>query len=200
MASLIFFTSGSAAISDRRNQFVVDNNLDGFSLHQLEDGAYIRTFSTGRPKKGVPKQVAFGEDSKVVVGGSDHGAVYVFDRRTGATLDILHHADEGLVQTLTVPFPSNCNIRKSNAHSLQTHDNVGKSMIVTASSGFCHKSSICLWARVRHEEKRATSLKRHWTLGSVIEYIWYMFMNLTILLAAGALVYQNLNVSATVEI
>ncbi|KAF8500664.1 hypothetical protein BU17DRAFT_72065 [Hysterangium stoloniferum] len=157
---------GSAAISDRHNQFVVDNNLDGFSLHQLDDDAYIW----------VPKQVAFGEDSKVIVGGSDHGAMYVFDRRMGATLDVLHHTDEGLVQTLT------------------THDNAGKSMIITASSGFCHKSSICLWAHIQHKEKPVMSLKRHWTLGSVIKYIWYMFINLTILLAAGAFVYQNLNV------
>ncbi|KAF8514003.1 hypothetical protein BU17DRAFT_68559 [Hysterangium stoloniferum] len=116
--------------------------------------------------------------------------------RTGATLDVLHHADEGLVQTLMVPFPSNCNICQSNTHSLQIHDNAGKSMIITASSGFCHKSSICLWAHVQHKEKPVRSLKRHWTLGSVIKYIWYMFINLTILLAAGAVVYQNLNVGS----
>lgn len=44
----------------------------------------------------------FGEDGKVVVGGSDHGVVYVFDRRTGSQLDILHHANAGLVQTIVV--------------------------------------------------------------------------------------------------
>jgi hypothetical protein len=50
----------------------------------------------------VTKQVAFVEDSKVVVGGSDHGAVYVFDRETGGILDVLRHAEAGLVQTITV--------------------------------------------------------------------------------------------------
>ena len=30
-----------------------------------------------------PKQVAFGEKGDVVVGGSDHGLVYVFDWKTG---------------------------------------------------------------------------------------------------------------------
>ncbi|KAF8522792.1 hypothetical protein BU17DRAFT_64243 [Hysterangium stoloniferum] len=155
---------GSAVISDRHNQFVVDN-LDSFSLHQLDDGTYIW----------VPKQVAFGEGSKVIVDDSDHWAVYMFNRM-GATLDVLHHTDEGLVQTL------------------MTHDNAGKSIIVTASSGFCHKSSICLWVHIQVKEKPMMSLKHHWTLGSVIKYIWYMFINLTILLAAGAFVYQNLNV------
>ena len=33
---------------------------------------------------------------------SDHGAVYVFDRKTGKPLEVLHHADKGLVQTITV--------------------------------------------------------------------------------------------------
>jgi hypothetical protein len=80
----------------------MDTTIDGFSLHQLDNGAYICTFSTGTPIRAVPKQVAFGEDCKTVVGGSDHGAVYVFDRRSGECLDILHHADAGLVQTITV--------------------------------------------------------------------------------------------------
>ena len=48
----------------------------------------------------MPKQVAFGEDCQIIVGGSDHGAVYVFDRRMGQRLDILRHAETGLVQTI----------------------------------------------------------------------------------------------------
>jgi outer membrane protein assembly factor BamB len=80
----------------------VDNVRNGFDLYQLDNGAYIRTFPTGTPAKLLPKQVAFGEDAKVVIGGSDHGAVYVFDRKTGKPLQVLHHADKGLVQTITV--------------------------------------------------------------------------------------------------
>jgi glucose dehydrogenase len=45
--------------------------------------------------------VLFGEDGKVVVGGSDHGSIYVFDRRTGEQLQALKHAD-GTVLTITV--------------------------------------------------------------------------------------------------
>ena len=94
--------SGNAAVSIRRNQFVVDNARNGFDLHQLDNAAYVRTFPTGNPTKLVPKQVAFVEDSRVVVGGSDHRAVYVFDCKTGRPLQVLHHADKGLVQTITV--------------------------------------------------------------------------------------------------
>jgi hypothetical protein len=71
----------------------------------METGTCIRAFPTNRPKMTVPKQVAFAEDSKVVVGGSDHGVLYVFDRRSGSRLDVLRHASEGLVQTITVMRP-----------------------------------------------------------------------------------------------
>ena len=62
----------------------------------------VRTFSAGTPIKRFPKQVIFAEDDTVVVGGSDHGAEYTFDRKTGTNLDKLVHSRRGLVQTITV--------------------------------------------------------------------------------------------------
>lgn len=81
---------------------MVDNGIDRFNLHQLDSGVRLRTFPTGTPEKKLPKQVAFGENGKVIVGGSDHSSVYVFERDTGAIVEVLHHAAKGLVQTLTV--------------------------------------------------------------------------------------------------
>jgi hypothetical protein len=92
---------GCAAINNSRNEFVVDNIETGFDLHRLDTGHWKRSFPTGKPTRKLPKQVAFGERSKVVVGGSDHGAVYVFDRKTAFPLHVLRHGD-ALVQTLTV--------------------------------------------------------------------------------------------------
>lgn len=80
---------------------MVDNIESGFDLHRLDTGHWKRNFPVGKPTRKLPKQVAFGERSKVVVGGSDHGAVYVFDRKTAFPLHVLGHGD-GLVQTLTV--------------------------------------------------------------------------------------------------
>jgi hypothetical protein len=79
----------------------VDNGTN-FALHNLQSGMLVRTFPTGTPIKRFPKQVAFGEDDTVVVGGSDHGVIYVFDRKTGDVLDTLIHSRRGLVQTVTV--------------------------------------------------------------------------------------------------
>ena len=52
-----------------------------------------------------PKQVSFGEDSTVLVGEGDHGAVYIFNTATGCPLDLLRHSDHSLVQTITVGQP-----------------------------------------------------------------------------------------------
>ena len=80
---------------------MVDNG-GGFSLHSLKMRTFLRSFPTGSPVMRYPKQVSFGEDSTVLVGGSDHGAVYIFDTVTGCPLDLLRHSDHGLVQTITV--------------------------------------------------------------------------------------------------
>lgn len=68
-----------------------------------------RIFST--PTSGVhfPRQVSFAENGKVVVGGSREGVIYVFDLKSGAILDLLHHSD-GKVLAVTarnLSFTSN---------------------------------------------------------------------------------------------
>ena len=65
-------------------------------------GTHLRTFPTGTPTRFLPRQVVFAERWKSIVAGSDHGAVYIFDRTTGAPLDVLRHMAKGLVQTVAV--------------------------------------------------------------------------------------------------
>ncbi|KAG1728480.1 WD40-repeat-containing domain protein [Suillus occidentalis] len=93
---------GHAAVNLKRGIFVVDNVTDGFTMYCLEDEGEepVRTFTTAVPSMSVPKQVAFGEEGRVVAGGSDNGLVYVFDRKAGELLETLHHANGGLVQTI----------------------------------------------------------------------------------------------------
>ncbi|KAG1769701.1 WD40-repeat-containing domain protein, partial [Suillus placidus] len=94
---------GYAAVHQKCGVFIVDNATDGFTLYRLEGkGEPIRTFATALPSLSVLKQVAFGEEGKVIVGGSDNGLAYVFDRKMGQVLKTLHHADAGLVQMIAV--------------------------------------------------------------------------------------------------
>ena len=94
--------SGHASINARGTQFIMDNARNGFSLYHLDGGASIQEYVTGTPRRTYPKQVDFAEGSQVVVGGSDHGMVYVFDQKTGKVLQKLHHGKDELVQTIAV--------------------------------------------------------------------------------------------------
>ncbi|KAG1823063.1 WD40-repeat-containing domain protein [Suillus variegatus] len=92
---------GHAAVDAPQTLFLIDNVTSGFSLHQLEDGACIRTYNTN-PVKTFPKQVVFGEQATLVVGGSDTETIHVFDKNEGTLKQVLQHADRGRVQTVTV--------------------------------------------------------------------------------------------------
>ena len=95
---------GDAAFNEEDNLIAVDNTLDGFDLHTLNNGAYIRTLPTSAvvPPR-FPRRVTFGEMGSVVVGGGNDGKITVFDKRTGATLDTLQHGPECRgSQTVTV--------------------------------------------------------------------------------------------------
>ncbi|TFK59710.1 WD40 repeat-like protein [Pluteus cervinus] len=135
---------GCAAISFRRGQFVVDNVLDGFDLYDFGTGKFVRSLRTGRAKKKWPKQIAFAEDSRVVVGGSDHGVIYVFERKTGEVLDELRHASQGLAQAVSV-----CDVG-------------GLSMIATGSGVGLGQDNICLWTYAGGRGRRRMQTENSW--------------------------------------
>ncbi|KAI6139146.1 WD40-repeat-containing domain protein [Pisolithus thermaeus] len=93
---------GSAAVYLKKGVFVIDNATDGFMLYHLNGADPIRTFVTDPLRIPVPKQVAFGEGSKVMIGGGSNRSVFVFDRRTGRPLATLQHTRGALVQTIGV--------------------------------------------------------------------------------------------------
>ena len=71
---------GSAAINVKKGIFIVDNTIDRFMLYRLESGQAIRTFTTGLVSVPVLKQVAFGEEGKIVIGRSDNSCVHIFNK------------------------------------------------------------------------------------------------------------------------
>ncbi|KAK0431500.1 hypothetical protein EV421DRAFT_1911834 [Armillaria borealis] len=91
----------NAAITGAKDILGIDDPAEGVALVRLQDGARVRTFPVPIRKSCRPRQVAFAEEGKVVVCGSDHGKVYVFNHRTGGKIDELHVDQEDWVQTLT---------------------------------------------------------------------------------------------------
>ncbi|KAF8574104.1 hypothetical protein K439DRAFT_1624589 [Ramaria rubella] len=160
---------GSAAISDKHNQCVIDNTMDGFDLHWLGNGAYIHTFNTGKPRRNMPKQVTFGEDRKAIVGGNDHGVAYVFDQVKGTNLDVLQHAKRGLVQTI------------------MTNDRNGVSTIVTASSDASDDIYVHVWKYARDDETSERQVKEAWSF----TFLGHCLVEPLVLGAAIMFVYQN---------
>lgn len=80
---------------------VIDNVGNGFDLYRLDTAEFVRTFATRDPKETYPKGVAFINHSRVV-GGSDHGLVYIFNRKTGRAIDTLRYSRTGGAQTIAV--------------------------------------------------------------------------------------------------
>jgi hypothetical protein len=50
----------------------------------------------------MPSGVAFADKGRLVIGGSNHGLVYVFDSKTGLEIEALRHAEHGRVQAIAV--------------------------------------------------------------------------------------------------
>jgi WD40 repeat protein len=156
-------------VCQKHGVFVVDNATDGFTLYRLEGkGEPVRTFVTALPSLSVPKQVAFGEEGKVVVGGSDTGLAYIFDRKTGQVLETLHHADAGLVQTIAVSIEIGHKICHST--DFQTRDLDGRCTIACASPALGRgNTTIKIWACDYAAQKVSkTPSQNHWSISRAL--------------------------------
>jgi WD40 repeat protein len=84
---------GHAEAHDERRLLLADAGTE-FKLYNLDTPMKcLRSFSTPTSGVNYPRQVAFAENEKVIVGGSKEGDIYVFDTKSGAPLDVLHHSD-----------------------------------------------------------------------------------------------------------
>jgi len=81
--------------------FAIDDPAQGVGLYRM-DCIRLRTFPVKVHKTWRPRQICFGEDCKLIISGSDHGVVYVFDRRSGEAVDELTVGRNEWVQTVLV--------------------------------------------------------------------------------------------------
>jgi WD40 repeat protein len=80
----------------------MDEPSSGTNLYRLEDHTRVKTFPVAVTKQKRLRQVDFLEECKFIVSGSDHGIVYVFDRRSGEIVDELRVDPREWVQTIAV--------------------------------------------------------------------------------------------------
>ncbi|PIL30392.1 hypothetical protein GSI_07578 [Ganoderma sinense ZZ0214-1] len=158
---------GYASLLPKQHLVVLDNISNGFDLWDLDVGTHLRTFPTGPPTRFLPRQVVFAERWKAIVAGSDHGAVYVFDRTTGTPLDVLRHPAKGLVQTVAAM------------------DQDGYSVVACGSSG--EQGVVTLW-QSKKLFPDSTSLKSMWSLYHAMSFA----VQLVMVLATISFVFQNM--------
>ncbi|KAL4066844.1 hypothetical protein J3A83DRAFT_4190064 [Scleroderma citrinum] len=99
-----------------------------FSLHRMVDSICIRTYNTN-PKKTYPKQVTLAEGGTVVIGRSDDGFIYVFNKATSELVQMLQHSFIGQVQTVT------------------THDAGDAHLIIAVTSSNENNITISMWKK-----------------------------------------------------
>ncbi|KAJ7100537.1 WD40-repeat-containing domain protein [Mycena epipterygia] len=93
---------GSADYNQRRGVFCLDDPHQGLALFRATDSARLRSCDVKRTKKEyLPRKTCFADDCNSLVTGSDHGNVYVYDRRSGVSVDVLPADTSDWVQTVT---------------------------------------------------------------------------------------------------
>ncbi|KAI5981092.1 WD40-repeat-containing domain protein [Pisolithus marmoratus] len=185
---------GNAAIDAAHTSFVIDNAVNGFSLHRIEDGVCTRTYDTN-PRKGFPKQVAIAEGGSMVVGGSDDGLVYVFDKATSELVQTLRHSTNGRVQTVTVRSVIMDRTTTDTHH--QTHDTGDIHYILAATSSNENDISISVWKKLATSSKRHQKKRGGLTALTALRSVWQALPHLTAL-AVIAMFALQMRVSSEV--
>ena len=84
-------------------EYIIDNLEDSIDLYIYGKTEPLRSMPlTSVRDKQVVKQVLYGEEGKIVVSGSDHGHVYIWNRSSGSRLQVLQHGDSGHSPTQSI--------------------------------------------------------------------------------------------------
>ncbi|KAL4078479.1 WD40-repeat-containing domain protein [Scleroderma yunnanense] len=127
---------GAASVDPSHKFLVIDNATIGFSLHCMGDATCVKTYDT-KPQKTYPQQVTFAERGRVIVGRSDNGIVYIFNKTTGDLLQLLQHSkSDFLWDTLTMPYLA-----------AQTYNAADHYLVAAASSSNDHNNTITIWKK-----------------------------------------------------
>ncbi|KAJ6451725.1 WD40-repeat-containing domain protein, partial [Mycena vitilis] len=93
---------GDVVVDVRKGVVCMDEPSSGVNLVRLDDRARVKTFPVAVTKQMRLRQVDLLEECKLIASGSDHGVVYVYDRRSGNIVDELRVDPCEWVQTIAV--------------------------------------------------------------------------------------------------
>ncbi|KAL0063175.1 hypothetical protein AAF712_009969 [Marasmius tenuissimus] len=90
---------GGAAISVKDDAFILDDASQGVALFKLSASERLKTFAVASGER-RSRNVCFHDGGRAIITGSDHGNVYVFDRRTGEVSDVIDIGVRDWVQSI----------------------------------------------------------------------------------------------------
>lgn len=127
-------SSGSAAINIKDDIFILDDTAQGIGLYKLSSCERIKTFEVPMKVGRRSRTVAFHDQNTAVISGSDHGRVYIYERRLGTVRDTLYTGHDDWVQSIAVSYkPSKKDTNRLTF--IQAFDNEGTASIVIGRSG-----------------------------------------------------------------
>ncbi|KAJ7148999.1 WD40-repeat-containing domain protein [Mycena crocata] len=95
---------GDGSVDSSKTTMCIGDPTSGIDIYRLQSNGYvkIKSFKIEKSPRSLPRaqRVCFANENSEIVGGSDHGVVYVFDRPTGETLDELQIVSGAWVQTV----------------------------------------------------------------------------------------------------
>lgn len=92
---------GHAAINIKEDALIIDDVSQGVAVFKLSTTDRLKTFDVPFTTSRL-RSVAFHDGNSAIITGSDHGKVYIFDRRTGDVIDMIDIGIKDWVQSVAV--------------------------------------------------------------------------------------------------
>ncbi|KAJ7037649.1 WD40-repeat-containing domain protein [Mycena alexandri] len=166
---------GDADVNARKGLFCVDDPTQGVALYRLDNNNRVKTFEV-KVTKTHPRarQVCFADDGSVIVSGSDHGVLYIFDRWTGEAIDELAIGPVDWLQTVTA-----------------TDVNGVSTILAARSRELAGGNEILVWKRAK--------AKKPWSVPAAYGQL-LTAMHALVVLGAIIFLYQKLKAFATSQL
>ena len=97
---------GHAAINVKEDALIIDDISQGVAVFKLSTTDRLKTFDIPF-KTSRLRSVAFHDRNSAIITGSDHGKVYIFDRRTGDVIDTIDIGFRDWVQSIAIRSTKN---------------------------------------------------------------------------------------------
>ncbi|KAJ3979681.1 hypothetical protein F5890DRAFT_1634821 [Lentinula detonsa] len=90
---------GHAAMNVKEDTLIIDDVSQGVAVFKLSTTDRLRTFNVPLATRRL-RSVAFHDGNSAIISGSDHGKIYIFDRRTGDVIDTIDIGIKDWVQSV----------------------------------------------------------------------------------------------------